>query len=126
MVLDESLKLLVIAHEEGRHELARTPSVNVCRGLWRSGAEVLGDLLEIEVFLYVLLPVFFFPPRIGVGFLRPDKRGRLCDGVPVRVGGLGILCTQLVNVGRGSRRGQVRIIAWLAFDKAPLRAQYSA
>jgi hypothetical protein len=29
MVTDERLKLLVIAHEEGRHELARTSSVNV-------------------------------------------------------------------------------------------------
>ena len=36
MGLDESLKLLVIAHEEGRHELARTPSVNVCSGNRRS------------------------------------------------------------------------------------------
>jgi hypothetical protein len=60
VVPDESLKLLVIAHEEGRHELTRTPSVNVCCGHLRSGAEVLGDLLEIEVFPYVLLPVFFF------------------------------------------------------------------
>jgi hypothetical protein len=67
------MKLLVIAHEEGRNELTCTPSVNVCRGHRRSGAEVLGDLLEIEVFLYVLLPVFFFPPRICVCFLRPDK-----------------------------------------------------
>jgi hypothetical protein len=107
---------------------ARHPSTSAADR--RSGAEVLGDLLEIEVFLYVLLPVFFFPPRISVCFLRPDKRGRLCDGVPVRVGGLGILCTQLVNVGRGSRRGQVPshslVIAWLPFDRAPLRAQYSA
>ena len=63
MGLDESLKLLVIAHEEGRHELARTPSVNVCCGHRRSGAEVLGDLLEVEMFPYVLLPFFFFPPR---------------------------------------------------------------
>ena len=47
MGLDESLKLLVIAHEEGRHELTCPPSVNVCRGHRRSGAEVLGDLLEI-------------------------------------------------------------------------------
>ena len=86
MVPDERLKLLVIAHEEGRHELARTPSVIVCSGHRRAGAEVLGDLLEIEVFLGVLLPFFFFPPRIGVGFLRSDKRGRLCDGVTVRVG----------------------------------------
>ena len=75
MVPDEHLKLLVIAHEEGRHELARTPSVNVCSGHRRAGAEVLGDLLEIEVFLGVLLPFFFFPPRIGVGFLRPDEAG---------------------------------------------------
>ena len=36
MGLDESLMLLVIAHEEGRHELARTPSVNVCSGNRRS------------------------------------------------------------------------------------------
>jgi hypothetical protein len=35
---------------------------------------MLGDLLEIDVFLDVLLPFFFFPPRIWVGFLRPDKR----------------------------------------------------
>ena len=65
MGLDESLKLLVIAHEEGRHEFARTPSVNVCSGHRRSGAEVFGDLLEVEMLGYVLLPVFFFPPRIG-------------------------------------------------------------
>ena len=115
MVPDERLKLLVIAHEEGRHELTCPPSVNVCRGHRRSGAEVLGDLLEIEVLLNVLLPVFFFPPRICVCFLRPDKRGRLCDWVPVRVGGLGILCTQLVNVGRGSRRGQVRSHSLVGF-----------
>ena len=71
MGLDESLKLLVIAHEEGRHELARTPSVNVCSGHRRSGAEVFGDLLEVEMLGYVLLPVFVFPPRISVRFLRP-------------------------------------------------------
>jgi hypothetical protein len=46
---------------------ARHPS-NVCSGHRRAGAEVLGDLLDIEVFLGVLLPFFFFPPRIGVGF----------------------------------------------------------
>jgi hypothetical protein len=68
MVLDENLKLLVIAHEEGRHDLARTPSVNVCCGHRRSGAEVLDNLLDVEMFPYVLLPVFF-PPRIGVSFL---------------------------------------------------------
>jgi hypothetical protein len=53
--LDESLKLLVIAHEEGRHELARTPSVNVCSGHRRSGAEVFGDLLEVEM-LFLCTP----------------------------------------------------------------------
>jgi hypothetical protein len=44
MVPDERLKLLVIAHEEGHHEIARTPSVNVCSGHRRAGAEVLGEL----------------------------------------------------------------------------------
>ena len=69
MGLDESLKLLVIAHEEGRHELARTPSVDVCSGHRRSGAEVFGDLLQVEMFGYVLLPFFVFQsqfdPRIS-------------------------------------------------------------
>jgi hypothetical protein len=40
MVSDERLKLLVIAHEEERHELARTPSVNVCSRHRRAGAKV--------------------------------------------------------------------------------------
>ena len=77
MGLDESLKLLVIAHEEGRHELARTPSVNVCSGHRRSGAEVFGDLLEVEMLGYVLLPVFVFP--LGVRFTGSVTVNGPCD-----------------------------------------------
>jgi hypothetical protein len=62
--------------------------------------------------LNVLLPFFFLPPSTGVGFLQPDVRCRLCGGVPVGVGGLGILCTVCVlllqdllqSCARGGRR----------------------
>ncbi len=83
-------------------------------------------MLDTEVLLNVLLTVFLLPPRTGVGLLRPEERRRLCGGVPVWVDGLGILSTQFGNVGGGSRRGQVDVMAWFAVDKTPLRAQYSA
>jgi hypothetical protein len=80
-------------------------------------------VLKAEVLLHVLLPLFFLPPRSGVAFLRPERRRRLCGGVPAGVGGFGIL-PQLVN---GSVEGvSSEVMAWLAFEKAPLRAQYSA
>ncbi len=85
--------------------------------------EVLGNVLDTEVLLDVLLPGFFLSPIAGVDLLKPDKGGWVCDGVLVGMGGLGILCMQLVNVGRGSRS---EVIARFAFDKAPLCAQYFA
>ena len=63
---------------------------------------------EAEVLLDVLLPLFSLPPRSGVAFQRPDTRRRLCGGVPAGVGGFGILGPQLVNVGWGGGRGQLR------------------
>ena len=48
MVSDERLKLLVIAHEEERHELARTPSVNVCSRHRRAGAKVFAIFWRFE------------------------------------------------------------------------------
>jgi hypothetical protein len=39
-------------------------------------------VLEAEVLLDVLLPLFSLPPRSGVALHRPDKRPRLCGGVP--------------------------------------------
>jgi hypothetical protein len=62
----------------------------------------------------------------GVGFRRPEKRCRVCDGVPVGVGGLGTLCTQLVDSDRAAEGVRSDVISWLAFDKALLRAQCSA
>jgi hypothetical protein len=55
----------------------------------------------------------------------PEERHWLCGGDPVWVGGLGILYTQFVNVGGGSR-GQVHVMTWFAFDKEPWPAQYSS
>jgi hypothetical protein len=39
--------------------------------------------------------------------LRPYNTHCVRDGAPVSVGGLEILCTQLVNVGRGTRRVEI-------------------
>jgi hypothetical protein len=63
----ELLEFLIVSHEEGRYELACPPPVDVRRGHRRAGPEVLGDVLEAEVLLNVLLPLFFLPPRAGVG-----------------------------------------------------------
>jgi hypothetical protein len=52
----ERLKVLVIAHEEGRHELARAPPVNICCGHRGACPEILGNVLDTEVLLNVLLP----------------------------------------------------------------------
>ena len=65
--------------------------------------EVLGNVLDTQV----LLNVFFLPSRTGVGLLRPDQQCRLCGRVPVGVGGLGILCTQFVNVGMSTLEKQL-------------------
>ena len=46
VIADERLKLLVIAHELRRHELARAPPVDVRCGQWRAGAEVLGNQFD--------------------------------------------------------------------------------
>jgi len=92
----------------GSIELARALPVNVRSADKRACAEVLGKVLDTKRLLEVLLPVFFLQPRANVSLLKPDKRCRVCDGVPVGVGGLGILYTQFVNVGRGGRRGQIR------------------
>jgi hypothetical protein len=64
------LQLFVVAHEKGRHELACPPSVNVGRGHRGPGPEVLGYVLEAEVLLEVLLPLFALPPRSGVALQR--------------------------------------------------------
>ena len=48
----------------------------------------LENVLDTEVLLNVLLPVFFLPPRTGVYLLRPDKRCCFFVGVPVGVGGV--------------------------------------
>jgi len=72
------------------------------RGHRGEGPEVLGNVLEAEVLLDVLLPHFLLPPRSGVVFQRPEKRHQLCSGVPAGEGGFGILGPQLVNVGWGS------------------------
>jgi hypothetical protein len=42
----------------------------------------------------------------------------LCGGVPVGVGGLGILCTQFVHVGGAAEGVRSDVMAWFAFDKA--------
>ena len=63
----ELLKFFIVSHEEGRYELACPPPVYVPRGHRGAGPEVLGDVLEAEVLLNVLLPLFFLPPRSGVG-----------------------------------------------------------
>jgi hypothetical protein len=62
--------------------------------------------------------VFLLPPRTCVGLLRPEERRRLCGGVPVGVGGLGILCTQFVHVGGAAEGVRSDVMAWFAFDKA--------
>jgi hypothetical protein len=103
-----SWEFFVVTHEEGRHELACPPPVDVSRGHRGAGTEVLGNVLKAEVLLDVLLPLFFLPPRSGVAFLRPERRRRLCGGVPAGVGGFGILSPQIVNVGWGGGRGQLR------------------
>jgi hypothetical protein len=79
---DEFLEFFVVTLEEGRHELVCPPPVNVSRGHRGAGPEVLGNVLEAEVLLDVLLPLFFLPPRTGVALRRPEKRCRLCGGVP--------------------------------------------
>jgi hypothetical protein len=60
--------------------------------------------------------VFFLPPRTGVGLLRPDKRCWLCGGVPHVSSSF---CTQFVNVGRGSRRGQIRGRSLVCLERRP-------
>ena len=100
--------LSIVTHEKGRHELTCPPSVDVSRGHRGPDPEVLGYVLEAEVLLDVLLPLFSLPPRSGDAFQRPEKRRRLCTGVPAGVGGFGILGPQLVNVGWGGGRGQLR------------------
>jgi hypothetical protein len=100
----------VVTHEKGRHGLACPPSVDVSRGHRGPGPEILGYVLEAEVLLDVLLPLFSLPPRSGVALQRPDKRQRLCVGVPAGVGGIGILGPQLVNVATvgAAKVGQLR------------------
>jgi hypothetical protein len=61
----ELLEFFIVSHEEGRYELACPPPVDVRRGHRGAGPEVLGDVLEAEVLLNVLLPLFFLPPRAG-------------------------------------------------------------
>jgi hypothetical protein len=60
---DEFLEFFVVTHEEGRHELACPPPVDVSRGHRGAGPEVLGNVLKTEVLLDVLLPLFFLPPE---------------------------------------------------------------
>jgi|LauGreDrversion2_3_1035106.scaffolds.fasta_scaffold68964_1 hypothetical protein len=63
----------VVTHEKGRHGLACPPSVDVSRRHREPGSEVLGYMLEAEVLLDVLLPLFSLPPRSGVALQRPDR-----------------------------------------------------
>jgi hypothetical protein len=89
VVTEKGVKLLIIPHEQWRHELA----VNVRSADRGACAEVLCTVRTANPFQHVLMPFFILPPCAGVGFLRPKNRCRVYDGVPVWVG-LGILCTQ--------------------------------
>ncbi len=61
------LEVFIVSHEEGHYELACPPPVDVRRAHWGAGPEVLGDVLETEVLLNVLLPLFLLPPCACVG-----------------------------------------------------------
>jgi hypothetical protein len=63
-------------------------------------------------------------PPVNVCFLITDERCRVCDVVPVGMGGLGILCSfMLVGAAEGARS---EVIAWFASDKTSFSAQCSA
>jgi hypothetical protein len=88
-----------------------SPSLSLCPPTHIPGASTVPPSVSLEAVEFASLDLLLclFRRLVGaaVGFRRPEKRCRVCDGVPVGVGGLGILCTQLVNAGRGSRRGDM-------------------
>jgi hypothetical protein len=57
-----------------------SPPVNVRSADRGACAEVLGNVLDTEVLMDVLLPGFVLPPRAGVCLLRPEEEGCVCDG----------------------------------------------